>query len=587
MRTILAGVCALGLGFCTPKAQTQTSLTTRSVAPGVAFSQEITTGNAPLIVNILSVDLKASGVKVRCGQAMDSISLQGPTLGREQLHSLVMRSGAVAAINADFFPFTGDPLGLEIRDGELLSEPLEYRACLGLGPAGAKMDVLVPIGTLSIPGGSILPLDGINRIPQTEETIVLTPSFTATPHLGKDSCVVILNHVNLPVHVSQDIYGSVSSIVHLPPNSPLPSCPSDGVLLVGVGKASKDLNDRCAQGNEIHFRFDLTPNSPAPDRGRFPSRAGALRGRSYTCCWTDIQQAVGGGPWLVRDGKVFIDGEAEGMPRAEFVEKRHPRTAIGVKSDGSLLMVTVDGRQSSSRGVSLIELAQIMLRHGAMNAMNLDGGGSTTMIVGGGVVNAPSDGRERPIADSLLVYGDLFPSPPTDDEITYQANSPTGVTIKAGDPVRLTLLSTTKGPLPSELPILWGTQDGFGFVSQQGIFTSFRIGYGTVMAHIGDKQIPIPMHVLCGHPAALKASLGPVANNPPDRNLLTITVLDRFGNPVDGVRAKFEIHAGQVEEPLITDARGRTSSEIVWDSDPGHRILTISIDGAPPITLRH
>ena len=117
---------------------------------------------------------------------------------------------------------------------------------------------------------------------------------------------------------------------------------------------------------------------------------------------------------LIRDGQIAIDGEAEGLPKADFVDKRHPRTAAGVDNRGNLLLVTVDGRAAWSRGASLDEMAAIMKRYGAVQALNLDGGGSTTMAIGGGVVNAPSDGRERPIADGLLVYGNAPDVPDTE-----------------------------------------------------------------------------------------------------------------------------------------------------------------------------
>src|SRR5262249_38613618 len=143
----LATALAVFGSACAARTETVTTSTTRMLAPGIVYTQEISTGDAPLIVNILRVDLKAPGVRVRCRQAQDAITLNGPTKGREQLHSLTNRSGAVAAVNADFFPFTGDPLGLAIRDGELLSEPMEYRVCLGIGAKGVQMDILSPVGT--------------------------------------------------------------------------------------------------------------------------------------------------------------------------------------------------------------------------------------------------------------------------------------------------------------------------------------------------------------------------------------------------------------------------------------------------------
>jgi len=116
-------LCLLLAGFVCPASAASADTITKQVAPGIVYTQEITTGASPLIVNILRIELSAPGVHVRCGQALDAITLRAPTLGRETIPSLARRSHAIAGVNADFFPFTGDPLGLAVRDSELLSEP--------------------------------------------------------------------------------------------------------------------------------------------------------------------------------------------------------------------------------------------------------------------------------------------------------------------------------------------------------------------------------------------------------------------------------------------------------------------------------
>jgi exopolysaccharide biosynthesis protein len=107
----------------------------------------------------------------------------------------------------------------------------------------------------------------------------------------------------------------------------------------------------------------------------------------------------------VRDGVVAPDIR-EGIAPS-FGEQRHPRTAVGITADGRLLWVTVDGRQAPySDGMSLAELADLMARLGARDAVNLDGGGSTTMVVRGVVVNRPSDAAgERPVGNALVLVG--------------------------------------------------------------------------------------------------------------------------------------------------------------------------------------
>jgi hypothetical protein len=558
---------------------------TRKLAPGITYTQEITPGTAPLLVNVLRVDLKAPGVKVRCGQSQDAITLNGPTKGREPLHSLAARSGAVAGVNADFFPFTGDPLGIAIRDGELLREPMDYRACLGICPGGVLMDVLVPVGTLTAANGSVNALDGINRLPQDGEVVALTPSYRATPKPGRTAAVVTLREVSLPVRVSQDVKGTVDSVATVGPNEALPACPPGGCLLVAAGRTADGLSALCAPGDSVRFRFDLASNGLPPERGRFPARAGTLRGRTFAPCWTDVEQAVGGGPWLVRNGQIAVDGEAENFPKEAFVEQRHGRTAAGVTADGRLLLVTVDGRQATSVGASLNEMAQILKRLGAVNAINLDGGGSTTMIVGNGVVNAPSDGRERAIADSLLVYGGI-PEVPNAETLQIRPFSSDGVTARAGQPLAFSVVDADEKPLRPDAPVFWGTEDGFGFVSQRGVFMAYHVGTGKVVARIGSRLLAVPITVTSAEPAALKAVFSAVANNPPDRSLLMVTLRDKFGNPVPDQRVTVAIQGGEVEASLTTDANGQASSEVVWEADAAQRVLTISAGGAPPVTLR-
>jgi exopolysaccharide biosynthesis protein len=115
---------------------------------------------------------------------------------------------------------------------------------------------------------------------------------------------------------------------------------------------------------------------------------------------------IGGWPRIVRDG-IVVAGDAPTIEGtiSRNAEARHPRSAVGVSRDGAtLLLVTVDGRQEKSVGMTLVELAGLMRQLGAWQAMNFDGGGSTTMVVGGAVVNVPSDpAGEREVGNALLV----------------------------------------------------------------------------------------------------------------------------------------------------------------------------------------
>ena len=115
---------------------------------------------------------------------------------------------------------------------------------------------------------------------------------------------------------------------------------------------------------------------------------------------------IGGLPRLVIDGRLNPELSMDvGGPPADFARKRHPRTGIGVTRDSTtLILVTVDGRQAGSVGMTLAEFGNLMLSLGIYQGLNLDGGGSTTMVVDGAVVNSPSDlTGERPVANCLVV----------------------------------------------------------------------------------------------------------------------------------------------------------------------------------------
>ncbi|MCK7524134.1 MAG: phosphodiester glycosidase family protein [Ignavibacteriales bacterium] len=113
-----------------------------------------------------------------------------------------------------------------------------------------------------------------------------------------------------------------------------------------------------------------------------------------------LKEMMGGHPITVKDGSV-----ASMDPNDPFVFNRHPRTAVGVNQDTTkLFLITVDGRQISSLGMNLYELADLMLQLGIYQGINLDGGGSTTMVVRNEVVNSPSDASgERPVSNALIV----------------------------------------------------------------------------------------------------------------------------------------------------------------------------------------
>ena len=139
----------------------------------------------------------------------------------------------------------------------------------------------------------------------------------------------------------------------------------------------------------------------------FDNRPGTPDPSERACRPWDVQDAVGAGPVLLRDGRAVVTADAEVFFGTSIPARRHPRSAVGTAPDGRVWLVVVDGRQPASRGATLGELALVMRGLGARDALNLDGGGSSALAVraGGRVVrlNRPTGyDVERPVATALV-----------------------------------------------------------------------------------------------------------------------------------------------------------------------------------------
>ncbi len=297
--------------------------------------------------------------------------------GRERTSDIARRAGAVAATNGGFFAPDGDPLGGLVVDGEWVSEPVPGRSCLGLGDGVGLVDALDWYGEVLTPAGA-LRLSGVNRRRRPGEVILFTPRYgDLTP---AD-----------PSGVEVGVVGGIVREVRSGGSSPIPS---DGFVLSSSGSAAPAL-EVLRPGDPVRVFLSLRPASGDPR-------------------WQKVRHVVCAGPRLVSGG---VAGPShEGFPEG-FRDRRHPRTAVGVAADGSLLLVVVDGRwPEHSLGMTLSELARELVRLGAVDAVNLDGGGSATLVVGGAVLNRPSDeGGERPVSDALVVRprgSSILPSRP-------------------------------------------------------------------------------------------------------------------------------------------------------------------------------
>ena len=601
-RTLLTFTCLL---FLTGIAHADT--TVKQLAPGVTLTQEIDR-KTPLIINVVSVDLDAPGVRIGVGIGQDKVNAPNATHGREDVSRLARRLGAVAAINADFFPYTGDPLGVGIRDGELFSEPFlgirgsGPRVTLGVTEGGKSVlfDTLGFLGDLQAADGARSYLSGIDRSTAPNEIVVYSPMYGQVTSNKPGGVEVVVEGVNLPVKANKLMAGRVARVEAV--RGTTETIPAGGLVISGgPGTGADFLARHLHPGDPVSFVLAIAPVGQTlgalqvatlpRTRSDLPSRSGAGLSRA-AYVWAGVTAAVGGGPRLLVDGQIAVDWAAEGF-EAGFADGLNPRTAAGTSRDGrQLLLVTVDGRQAVSRGVSLGGMAQILKRYGAWNAINLDGGGSTTLAADGLTVSSPGgDGSERPVADMLLVYSDrayqslapLLPLTLASDDTPPAAILLPNTAVRVGTAVPLKLQVGLKMLSGSAPGIVWQgpATGGIGFVNQKGYLITTAPGTGTISAlyksHLLTAQITVIGKTVPVSAYTLSCRLVPDPSGLASRSQLVVRITDQNGKPLPSAPAHITVTGGTADQTTVqTDRDGTATVAITWDADTGGTISITS-----------
>jgi hypothetical protein len=319
----------------------------------------------PWEVRVLRLDRAAPRLSLDMALGM------GKLRGVETLSNIIERetaSGApvVAAINADFFvmapsPDAGLVSGMTLRRDELVTAPRGKPAFIQMGNGGLKIGAFEQAATLTTPAG-VFPLAGLNQ-PQVKDGLC---AYTAAFGWPVTDCVV-LKVDDLPLGVQGSWPGRVAELVT---GEAAREAGEGEVLARGDGKAKASLA-ALKPGDQVRLEF----RTPGLEDG--------------------VSMAAGGNFILLQGGQIPF------APKP--TDPRHPRTMIGY-NDREIIIATVDGRQPGwSVGMTYYEQAQLMQRLGCTEALNLDGGGSTTCWVDGRVVNKPSGGMERRIANAILI----------------------------------------------------------------------------------------------------------------------------------------------------------------------------------------
>jgi hypothetical protein len=357
----------------------------------------------PWHVDVLTVDPKAFR-----GRLIGSYGADIET--RETTSTTARATGATAATNAGFFVLDpkagapGDPAGLGVYGGKLLSEATNGRPAFVFHADGRQSAVtrFTWQGAVVSADGQRLVLDGIDRVPGLIRNCGGTPDDQPTAHPQQDiTCTDADESVMFTpqygaatpsgdgVEAVLDSNGRVTA-VRSPRGGPVPA---GGSTIQAVGTDAAQLQSMAAVGSRLRVASSLRTadgNTVSPSPSTY---------------------VVNGGPELVHNGVVHTTPQADGMVHPGdpsfyygWAHKRNPRTLVGVDGRGRTVIITADGRSTASLGLSITEMAAVAKALGLRNAMNLDGGGSTTMVVGGQVINAPSDATgERPVGDALLV----------------------------------------------------------------------------------------------------------------------------------------------------------------------------------------
>lgn len=333
-------------------ASSMAASSTKTIGPGVLYKVY----NGRTRINLLDVNMSVSPVQVRPMTAASTFR------GLKDVHDHVRDGGALAAINANYFKGNGTPLGTLMLDGEWLSGPLYTRVALGFTDGGyARIARVAMHGILhtSISGHETLWINNMNQPRHSgSHCILYTRRWGESVSLPYEGTLVAVNSYG-------EIVDSDSKSLAIP----------FGGFVLADSKDSPLAALRQNNGAKVSVDWNITPKE-----------------------WSNVTQAVSGGPLLLKEGKFAFDLKAEKFPVSWTGSHITRRTAVGITADDHLLMATFEGPHS------LYDVAKFFLKHGCTEAMNLDGGGSTTMVVNGNTVTRNANDSQRRVAVALGLF---------------------------------------------------------------------------------------------------------------------------------------------------------------------------------------
>ena len=379
MKLIIISILLAISGY--PQIKTQEIL----IDTGIVYKKIINTSDT-LSIDILKIDLSTKDYELRTVKANNLLTAKETT---SEMVKALIDSGynVVAAINADFFEADGEIINNMISDGRFIKavrftdSPFNSFVNTQFAITDDNkllMDQFVFNGRLILPNGISEPINRINSKADSN-SITLYNSFQGdcTP-TAKDNWIVSEIPLDVFRQNMDTLFCFASDSFKVGGNLKIES---DLILSSNI-KYARYLEREIKTGDTLRIILQMNPN------------------------YLNINSLIGGWPRLVKDGinLISINDSLEGsLPR--FTNSRHPRTGIGFSKDSSaIFFITVNGRQQTSRGMTLLEFADLMIDEGIYQGLNLDGGGSTTMVINNNIVNSPSDKTgERKVGNCIML----------------------------------------------------------------------------------------------------------------------------------------------------------------------------------------
>jgi hypothetical protein len=361
-----AVLAATALAATAPASAARVHKVTRRIAPGVRYTR-ISDPRGPWRIKIVSV---APDSPARIDVALSNDRLPG----LETTSSMARRNGAIAAVDGDYARPSGRPAYTFARNGWLAQSTPSWGRSFALDDNrfGRVGHGALVVYAADVATGATVRVNRFNRgEPGLRQVAAFTRAGGRLERPPRFACSVRLRPLAQPVAGAQG--AAVTTEVATKRCGARRMARRGGIVL-----ATPFYGPRAAEIEALEVGHVVT--------------------LSWSMGWPRVLDVVGGNPTLVQGGRVVVEGAAAAFFR------RHPRTGVGVTPRGRVLLVTVDGRRPGySVGMTPRGFARLFVSLGAERALNLDGGGSTTMFVRGKVVNRPSDGAQRPVSSALLV----------------------------------------------------------------------------------------------------------------------------------------------------------------------------------------